>query len=209
MKKGHSQNFEEHYILDYFRSKPQGTLLSIGENDGETLSNTFALIEKGWGGTLVEPSKEAFSKLCELYKNNPKIECFEVGISDKNGIAKMYHSGTHLNKGDTSLLSTMSVPDYEKWKDCTAYKEVEISTWDVKTLLVFSKIKQFDFITIDAEGFDMMILQQMDLVALGCSLICVEHNGLYQPYRDCISQFGHKTIYINAENLIMGLDEKQ
>lgn len=204
--KKYSQNNEDHYIQQYFRDKKDGNVLDIGANDGKTLSNSLALIELGWGGTLVEPSKETFEKLKALHADNDKVECFEVGICDNNGVAKMQESGSIFpDKADRSLVSTMSAPDYEKWKNAADFKEVEINTWDFKTLLEFSKIKKFDFITCDAEGFDMIILKQMNLTELGCSLICIEHNGPFQPYVDYIAQFGHKTIHINAENLIMGL----
>ena len=45
-----SQNQEEDVILKYFEYLPVGTFLSIGENDGQTLSNVRALAEKGWHG---------------------------------------------------------------------------------------------------------------------------------------------------------------
>ena len=35
----------------------------------------------------------------------------------------------------------------------------------------------FDFISIDCEGADWEVLQQIDLTALACQMLCVEVNG--------------------------------
>ena len=64
--KSYSQNNEQKHILEFFNGK-KGTLLSIGENDGQTYSNAYALIQLGWISALVEPSEIAFNKLKELY----------------------------------------------------------------------------------------------------------------------------------------------
>jgi len=62
----YSQNNEQEIIENFFkRQENEGSdlvLLSIGENDGKTLSNSLACIERGWRATLVEPSKRHLKK---------------------------------------------------------------------------------------------------------------------------------------------------
>ena len=57
--KDYSQNGEQKIILEYFQDKYKGKVLDIGANDGITLSNSRALIEKGWDGVLIEPAPSA------------------------------------------------------------------------------------------------------------------------------------------------------
>ena len=63
----YSQNNEERIILNYFLNR-KGNFLDIGANDGITLSNVRALAEMGWKGCLIEPSKKAYNKAVENYK---------------------------------------------------------------------------------------------------------------------------------------------
>lgn len=185
-----------------------GAILSIGENDGETFSNVYALILSGWEkAVMVEPSPKPFSQLQELYKDWPLIYCLNVAISDHNGHANMYDSGTHLHNGDTGLLTTINDMSYNKWKDTTGFNVVETELIDVKTLLKLSPFDKFQCISIDAEGEDLNILRQLNLKELDCQLLCIEHNGdklakdLIKTY--CANHGLKKILLDNAENIIL------
>lgn len=201
----YSQNNEEQIILEYFKDF-KGHLLDIGANDGMTLSNSRRLIELGWSADLVEPSPITFNKLDELYEKEAYVATHLCAITDTDGEIEFFDSGSHLNQGDTSLVSTASVEDFEKWKDSTTWKKIEVTSYTFKTFLEFTSYDKFDFITIDAEGYDLCILKQIDLKAVDCKLICIEHNGKNTNlYVDYIKSFGFKLIHINNENLIMGV----
>jgi FkbM family methyltransferase len=198
----YSQGDEEKIILNYFGNH-KGTLLDIGANDGKTLSNSLALLEREWSGVLVEPDEDAFSKLRLFHQDSKGVLCYNFAIATQDGQLPFYKSGTHLNKGDTGLLSTFSIPDYEKWKPSTDYTMTEAQAVMFKTFQSICPFKIFDFITIDAEGMDYEILKQMDLANLGCKLLCVEFNGEDQARFDSyVKQFAMKLIYKNAQNLI-------
>lgn len=201
----YAQNREDLIVAKYFNGQ-KGTLLSIGENDGITLSNSRLLIEQGWKGLLVEPSPKAFAKLKKLYGDNKDIELLNSAVADYVGKSVLHESGTHLAKGDSSLLSTLNQQDYEKWKDTTIYTDIEINVTDVRLMLA-SRFKTFDFITIDAEGNDLLILQQLDLTALDCRCICIEWNGDYGLLNEikdyCVGHGLNVQLAKNAENIIL------
>lgn len=198
----YSQNNEEQVIVDFFKQF-KGHLIDIGANDGITLSNSRKLIELGWTADLVEPAPEPFAKLKELYKENNNITLHNCAISDFTGITNFYVSGEHLGKGDSGLLSTLSLSDKNKWQNRTKYHSIDISTYTWKD---FNKSK-YDFINIDAEGYDLCILKQMNLNKLNTKMICVEHNGIdTNLYIDYLTSYKFKIILINNENLIAVLD---
>lgn len=197
-----SQNQEQEVILNYFGGKV-GTLLSIGENDGETLSNSRALILNGWAADLVEPAPLAYKKLNELYITNPNVNTIEAAICDYSGLMSFWVSGEHLGKGDSALLSTLSLADKQKWESTTTWNEVTVRTLTFADFMKNRIDTKYDFISIDAEGYDYKILEQMDLLDLGCSCVCVEHNSVEtQKYIDYLNKFNMKVIYQNAENII-------
>lgn len=205
--RSYSQNGEDLKILNYFEGF-KGTLLSLGENNGTILSNARLLIENGWKATLVEPSPDPFSKLVELYANDHKICLVRSAIGVENGTARFFDSGTHLNKGDTSLLSTLKTEETEKWKTSTDFTEIEVPVMTFDKLIETSKYKQFNFISIDCEGYDLLILRQMDLRALGVSVLIIEWNGvvdLKKAYITYCAEFGLIPVHSNNENIIFTL----
>jgi len=207
----YSQNQEEKIIKKFFESPGGnlkiGTLLSIGENDGETLSNSRALILAGWTAILIEPDPVAFEKLKKLYADNTRVDLFDIGIGDETGKKTFYSSGTHLKKGDTGLLSTFDESELNRFPG-TDYTKVEadLMTWaDFYAIAVEIGQKTFDVVLIDAENYDLKILRQMDFSILKTKLICVEWNGKDRHLYDRIlTPIGFRLIHVNGENLIYG-----
>jgi FkbM family methyltransferase len=198
----YSQNNEEQIIIDYFGDY-KGNLLDIGANDGITFSNSRKLLELGWSGELVEPANIPYLKLKELCKENKKVKLHKVAISDLRGELTFYSSGEHVGNGDSDLLSTLSIVDKQKWENSTVYQESKV---DSLKWLDFYNWQVYDFINIDAEGYDLSILKQMDLKELGCKCLCIEHNG--HQYNDMIRElrrYNYKTLLVNNENLIVAI----
>lgn len=195
-----SQSLEEQYILDYFKGKT-GTFLDIGSNDGKTFSNVRALMELGWRGCCVEPSPTAYAMLKENTKEFEGVYCYPYALGVTNGMLKFHDSGSHLGKDDHGLLSTLSEQDYNKWRGSTQFNEIEVQCFRWKTFLNRLMIKEFDFISVDCEGMDYQILEQIDLRSTSC--VCVEYNGdgnLKEKFDKLM--IGFRLIYTSGENLV-------
>lgn len=198
-----SQSQEETYILDYFKDTEKGTFLSVGENDGETFSNVRALALKGWSGVMVEPAPKAFEKLKSLYNGQKGFYLYPFAISSRNGTAPLEVSGSLCSPSDTGLVSTFHQHEKDRFKRTVQYETVEVQAYRWKTFYNRLTIKTFSFVSIDAEGSDLTILEQMDLDALKVQCICIEWNGnefLKHQYEQSLS--GFKLIYTSGENLI-------
>lgn len=202
----YSQGSEEQTLLKFVNGRVI-TCLSIGENDGTNLSNVRQLILNGCHATLVEPAPEAFRQLTELYLDRDDIYCINVAVSDYIGKAKFFDSGTHLNRGDSSLLSSLNENEIKKWKPTTDFNEIKVDVVDFKTLLNLSPYKKFELISIDAESMDVVILKQINLKEIGCEVICIEHNSHAQTLKEITnycSRFGlTNQLLKNAENIIL------
>ncbi len=209
----YSQNQEEKYILDYFKDQKVGQVLDIGANDGITFSNSLALIEKGWHAVLVEPSPDCCEKLHLLHKTN-SVAILKAAIGKVSGTFDFNESG-QLNdpalngKENLSLVSTLVPEEKKRWNKLNmTWKEypVNVLCWKDFRKVVPDK---FDFITIDAEGVDWEILQQIDLKETGTKLVCIEHNGNGEMSKQIIKyccDFGlNKLIYFTGENILLGL----
>jgi FkbM family methyltransferase len=201
--KSYSQNGEDLKALDFFQ-RHVGTVLSLGENDGKTLSNALLLIESGWSAVLVEPSQTSFKRLVELHKDNNKVVCMNVAISDQEGDLEFMESGPHISNNDHSLLSTLKPTEVLRWHGSgTVFTPTTVQAITFETLLERAPFKTFEYITIDIEGLDYEVLCQIDLTKVGCRMLCIETNSVddnkYIAY--CLKH-GMRLHSKNYENLI-------
>lgn len=201
-----SQNGEDLKIAEWFGDYT-ANLLSLGENSGTFLSNAALFIKAGWSATLVEASPKAFDQLQDLYKFNEKVYCINKAVGDRNEEIEFYDSKTHLQKGDIALLSTASQSDYNKWKPTTEFEKIKVPMVTFDKILEESPYKTFDFISSDIEGFDLIVLRQMDLNRMGVKVLCIEHNGDQKALEEIrvICELNGLTneLLINAENIVL------
>ena len=198
-----SQNNEAQIVSDYFKGF-KGTVLDIGANDGSTFSNSYDLIKNGWKGVLFEPG-QVFKELENLYIDNSNVNCYQLAITEKQEQLTFYQSGAHVKNGkDTGLVSTLDYAETIRWRNSgVEFTETKIQAVPFSWVLKWHK--QFDFITIDAEGNDWNILKQIDLNLVGCRCLCIEWNGhqdLKQLYSNYVGHYGMRFISENKENLI-------
>lgn len=205
----HSQNKEAEIVLDYFNGYI-GTLLDVGANDGITFSNSYDLLQTGWKGYLLEPGK-IYKKASDLYRSDMKrVKVWNFGIGLKTEKIKFYESGTHIPNGiDKGLVSSTNYEETIKWRNSgVEFNETEIALLSFNDFYGFTKDKKLDFISIDTEGNDWNVLQQIDLKKVGCTCLCIEWNGdktLFDRFTGYIRGYGLREIYRSAENLIFAI----
>lgn len=211
--KDYSQSGEQGVILNHFKPPAWpyliGTFLDIGANDGETLSNSRMLALMGWKGVCVEPAEVAFGKLAALYRNRaddylPPVQCVQAAITSADGPVDFYSSGTHLKKGDTDLLSTTRPEELARWqKSGEQFTKTTVRGITFSTLVKETGLTRADFISIDCEGVDLMVLKQIDLTAVGCRMLCVETNrNDPRPFVYYAAKHGMRLHHQNYENAI-------
>lgn len=217
-KPGHySQNNEQQIIIGYFNDLIMGggsvyrTLLDIGANDGETYSNSRAILAEGanngWSGVLLEPSPKAFERLKKLYENDDHVVLFPFGIADKDGEVEFWESGGYMDEPNVALVSCIDPKEKDRWGDTVKFEPIRAQMKTFSSFIKHSRITKFDFISIDAEGMDMIILEQINMNEVGCKCFCIEHNGVQYAIdaaRAYAKMYEFKEIGFNGENLIFG-----
>lgn len=211
----YSQNKEDEIILDYFNKNHKEisdnkTLIEIGANDGKTFSNSLYFIENGWKASLIEPSPRAYKLLENLHKGNSNVTLHNFGFSLFNGTQTFFESSGYRDGQDVALYSSLNPDEIEKWQKDVNFIEVEADfiTWSDFTN---NNHCRFDFISIDCEGFDLIILKQMNLENLGCKCLCIEWNSIESVAEDILNyckSFGLHEYHRNPENLILTKNPK-
>lgn len=207
----HSQFGEDDIIIEYFNEKYgsgyKGSLLDIGANDGIFISNSRALINKGWFADLVEPAAIPFKKLKKIYEYNSNVKLHETAISNKNETVLFYESSSLYTEADSGLLSTIVEAEKRKW----GYYGMRYSEYEIETI-TFNTFKQkalcpgWDFISCDTEGNDYIILEQINLKEINCKCLCIEHNNVdIEKYIKYAEQYNFKELFRNHVNIILAI----
>lgn len=202
----YSQNQEDLFILNYFGDY-KGTVLEIGANDGTMLSNSRLAIRNGWSAYLVEPG-DPYKSLVDLYGHSPEtVRLFGYGLGEKTEQVNFYASKSHIPNGsDIGLVSSTSYKETERWRN--AGVEFITTTIQVRKYSEWYEAQdrpKFDFISLDCEGGEWGILQQIDLDECACRALCIEWNGnpdLWNLFNDYCGSFGMVLRVQNNENLI-------
>jgi FkbM family methyltransferase len=202
--KSYSQSNEQEIILNYFGDFT-GIFLDIGANDGITLSNTYALVQKGWAGTLVEASPKAYERLIKIHPSNYNLVLLNVAVGAEDGEIEFYESGELLGKGDVALVSSTKIEETERWKSLNMpFEKITVPVVTFKKMLESTKHhNHYDLISIDIEGMEYEVVPQINFTALGTKMAIIEWNGKHGEYYDSLL-YAHslKLIHTNAENRI-------
>lgn len=201
----YSQNDEEKFILEYFNGS-KGVFMDIGANDGKTLSNSYALVERAWAGVCVEASPKAWERLRSLHgrQNGNGVQLINVAVGSYDGNIDFNESGELLGSGDIALVSSTRQDEMDRWVSLKMpFEKVTVPVVTFQTLLERCLYNQFDFLTIDIEGMEPEVVPQIDFTAIGCRMAIIEWNGKNaELYDGLLSAHGLKLIHVNGENRI-------
>lgn len=174
----YSQDGEDLFIESHMTSTTPGNFFDIGANDGITYSNSRLFIEKyGFNAVLVEPTSKCIAKLAELYSNNPNIEIYPYAIDTTESDSIIYIGD--LEPNTINQVATMSDVERNYWETnrSVVYTEEHIKTKTVSNMLSEIKLDTFDIISIDTEGIDNIILDELIKLGHRPEFIIFEHNS--------------------------------
>ena len=170
LKKSYSQSGEDlivKFIFDML-GITHPSYLDIGAHHPYYLSNTALFYELGSRGINVEPDPALFKAFLDHRKEDKNIN---IGISSEKGSAEFYIISV-------PTLNTFSKHDAENYKNEGDYSISEIIT--VPTNSVNNIIEEYNFgefpqfLNVDAEGIDEMIIKSIDYNKSYPIVICIE-----------------------------------
>jgi FkbM family methyltransferase len=140
--------------------------LDIGAHHPSYLSNTYLLYLQGGSGVCVEPDPLLYRQFLLQRPHDIHINC---GIGSNAGIEKFYVMST-------PTLNTFSEEEalrYSKLGNYTINEILDVRIETVNQLIKANFHKTPNFVSIDIEGWDLIILKSFDF-------------GLYRPEVFCI-----------------------
>ena len=146
----YSQADQDKWVCEILNYKKNGIFVDIGAYDGIQTSNSYYLEkELGWKGICIEPNIRAYNS---LILNRSSIN-LNVALSDYNGQCLFQEDKITSNTGNSTICKTLQ----------TVLEENFIST-------------QIDYLSIDVEGHEYIILKDFSFQKWEIKLITLEHN---------------------------------
>jgi FkbM family methyltransferase len=167
VRRSFSQAGEDLVLDRVIGRKSNGFYIDIGAYDPHHFSNTKRFYMRGWSGINVEPNKFCHSN---FVRERPRDTNLNIGIGKEPGKLILFV----MNAATLSTFSEEKAQENEK----LSYKIVSREPVAVITLTDlfqdYVKDKEVDFMSIDAEGLDITVLESNDWVRWRPKALCVE-----------------------------------
>lgn len=190
----YSQNHEDIVIDDLLGKPKKGFYVDVGASDPSRFNNTKMFYLRGWTGINIEPDKKNFKK---FRSQRPRDINLNLGIGMKAG-KKLFFQFI------PDTLSTFSKVEASMNKK-NGFKYTRSQKIKVRTLrLVFQKYlrnKKIDFLSIDTEGSDLLVLKSNDWKAFRPTIVCVETNK-DSDIEKYLFSLSYRKMYSNEVNTI-------
>jgi FkbM family methyltransferase len=165
----YSQNGEDIILKSLFKNKQHGFYVDVGAHHPERYSNTYLLYKKGWHGINIDANPDAINKFNSARPNDMNIE---AGIGEGNNTLTY-----HMFKD--SAVNTFSEVEANKWKASSWNKYLGSKT--IKLTSVNEILEKnlpmdisIDLLTIDVEGLDLSVLQDLEWTKYHPDVVIVE-----------------------------------
>lgn len=144
------------------------TYIDVGAHHPHYISNTALFYKNGCRGINIEPDPNLFKEFLKFRKDDKNLN---IGISDSNSELDFYIISS-------PTLNTFSREEAEKYAQEGNFKIKSIEKIKVKTLksvlVKYSNGVFPQYISIDAEGIDEIIIKEIDFENNYPIVICIE-----------------------------------
>jgi FkbM family methyltransferase len=194
--KSYSQYGEDLLVDAILGCKPRGTYVDIGANDPSLFSNTKRFYERGWGGINIEPNPLHFPV---LLKNRPRDINLNIGISDKESTLPFYILKADMVSTLDKNIAIRNCQDHDT--SIQNVIEVPVSRLDI-TLDTYLGSRTIDFMSIDVEGAEMLVLGGNDWSEYRPQVIVIEIQDHTENILDYLTARNYLPILSNGTNAI-------
>lgn len=205
--KSYSQEGEDMVLRRLFERQTTGFYVDVGAHHPKRFSNTYFFYKQGWNGINIDAmpnSMKAFSKI------RPRDVNIEKPVSDKKEVLTYYAFNEPALNGFSKELS-----EERESKDNNYHilfkKDIETSTLEDILDENLPKNKQIDFLSIDVEGLDFIVLKSNNfkkykpkvilIEILGSSLNNIEKNKI----TEYLKQYDY-SIYAKSVNTVIFIE---
>jgi len=202
--KGHKHSFSQYgedlIVLNFFERvglKNGGFYIDIGAYHPTFISNTHLLHTKGWSGLCVDLCEEKLKWF--KHKRGSKVQTVCAAISDGESDLKV---SVFKHKRVLSEIDTLNkeVALQNRKKRGYDFVEEELVSLNINDLLK-EVDKEIDFLNIDIEGIDQLVLGCLDFTRFKPKVILFEDNENFGGSTETINMLlnnGYKHLFTSG-----------
>jgi len=155
--KSYSQEGEDRILQRMFEHKGHGFYVDVGAHHPRRFSNTYLFYRRGWSGINIEPNPD----VADAFRRERKRDInLQMGISDHQGSLAYYlFSDPALNSFNRELATSRVANS--RWR-ALGTKEIPVHRLDSVLRQHLPPDVKIDFMSVDVEGMDMVVLQSND-----------------------------------------------
>ncbi len=149
----YSQDGEDCVMGYFFQTNKNGFYVDVGAHHPKYLSNTYRAYKIGWSGINIDPMPGFAEK---FKKFRPRDICLEMGVSKTQDRLSYYSFETPEMNTFSEEEANESLSEGNK-----LLAKIDIDTLPLSSILDQSlpEGKNIDFLSVDVEGFDMIVLE--------------------------------------------------
>ncbi|PKN02635.1 SAM-dependent methyltransferase [Candidatus Dojkabacteria bacterium HGW-Dojkabacteria-1] len=168
----YSQEGEDIILSEFFPTQTDGFYVDIGAHHPMRFSNTYMFYKRGWRGLNLDAMPDSMKA---FNRKRPRDINLEVGVSGKEGEMTYYMFDDFALNGFSKDLSK----ERDENSNFEILEERKIKTSPLSKILdeYLPENQKIDFMSIDVEGLDLMVLKSNDWGKYLPSYILVESIG--------------------------------
>ncbi|MBW2937731.1 FkbM family methyltransferase [Aureisphaera sp. CAU 1614] len=182
----YSQHADDYIAWQLLGKKTTGMVVEIGAFDGKHLSNSYSLEQLGWQALCVEPNPSIFQF---LEANRPHAVLVNKAIVGNETTKEITFYSEEIGVLSGVVYDEEDIKRrYEKRG--LAYKspeKISVAATTLNTLFNENNITHVDILSIDVEGYEVEVLQGLDLTHISVGLFIIEANDA--TFKSRILQF--------------------
>ncbi len=163
---------------------PDVYFIQIGAHDGKTDDHLHSFVRTfGWKGILLEPVRPLFESLISNYDGVPGLFFENAALAEHDGTGSFFRvdatgmpewcSQLGSFRRDVIVSHKKFIPEIEQH-----LIEDYVTCISFQTLVQKFAIQRLDIVLIDTEGYDLKVLEQIDLSMFRPRLIIYEQKHL-------------------------------
>jgi FkbM family methyltransferase len=194
--KSYSQYGEDLLVDAILGCNPVGTYVDIGANNPTLFNNTKRFYERGWTGINIEPNPLRFPALS---KDRTRDINLNIGISDNETTVPFYILAADMVSTLDKDVATRNCQDHDT--SIQNIIDIPVSRLDT-TLDAFLGRRKIDFMSIDVEGAEMLVLRGNDWNKYRPQAILIEIQDHSEDILDYLTARNYLPIMSNGTNAI-------
>jgi FkbM family methyltransferase len=184
-------------VLRIFYPTQKGVMIEVGAASPYYISLSKHFRGIGWNILSIEPNP----KFAEQHRilGHKVVEC-ACGVEDKDDIEfEVASEKVSSGRGTSESFSSIRIKEELKQYFPKQYSEVDIEKIKVNmrrldTILKEHAITDIDILTVDTEGWELEVINGLDLGNHSPKLMLIENYSKDSKYNDMITSYGYELV---------------